>query len=79
MYIREAYRLLQKSIIFVETQDIELEDNAEVCFAAVCAPLTATPSECVLVYVCVGLSIVFRAYVSFDCFHALLVPPVLAW
>lgn len=30
MYIREAYRLLQKSIIFVETQDIELEDNAEV-------------------------------------------------
>ncbi len=30
MYIKEAYRLLQKSIIFVETEDIELEDNEEV-------------------------------------------------
>ena len=29
MYIREAYRLLQKSIIFVETEDIELDDNEE--------------------------------------------------
>jgi hypothetical protein len=29
VYIREAYRLLQKSIIFVETEDIELEDNEE--------------------------------------------------
>ena len=28
-YVREAYRLLQKSIIFVETEDIELEDNEE--------------------------------------------------
>ena len=30
VYIKEAYRLLQKSIIFVETEDIELEDNEEV-------------------------------------------------
>jgi len=30
VYIREAYRLLQKSIMFVETEDIELEDNEEV-------------------------------------------------
>lgn len=29
MYVKEAYRLLQKSIIFVETEDIELEDNEE--------------------------------------------------
>ena len=29
VYIREAYRLLQKSIIFVETEDIELDDNEE--------------------------------------------------
>ena len=31
MYVKEAYRLLQKSIIFVETDDIDLEDNEEVC------------------------------------------------
>ena len=31
VYVKEAYRLLQKSIIFVETEDIELEDNEEVC------------------------------------------------
>jgi DNA replication licensing factor MCM6 len=30
VYVREAHRLLQKSIIFVETEDIELEDNEEV-------------------------------------------------
>jgi hypothetical protein len=30
VYVREAFRLLQKSIIFVETEDIELEDNEEV-------------------------------------------------
>ncbi|KAJ1439756.1 hypothetical protein B484DRAFT_167669 [Ochromonadaceae sp. CCMP2298] len=29
VYIREAYRLLQKSIIFVESEDVELEDNEE--------------------------------------------------
>lgn len=29
VYVREAYRLLQRSIIFVETQDIELDDNEE--------------------------------------------------
>jgi DNA replicative helicase MCM subunit Mcm2 (Cdc46/Mcm family) len=28
-YVREAYRLLQKSIICVETQDIELDENEE--------------------------------------------------
>lgn len=32
VYVREAYRLLQKSIIFVETEDVELEDNEEVLF-----------------------------------------------
>lgn len=30
MYVREAYRLLQKSIIFVENEDVELDDNEEV-------------------------------------------------
>ena len=30
MYVKEAYRLLQKSIIFVEADDIELEENEEV-------------------------------------------------
>ena len=30
VYVREAYRLLQRSIIFVETQDIDLDDNEEV-------------------------------------------------
>ena len=30
VYIREAYRLLQKSIILVENEDIELEDIEEV-------------------------------------------------
>merc|ERR1711871_706545 len=29
VYVREAYRLLQKSIIFVETEDIELHDNED--------------------------------------------------
>lgn len=29
-YVREAYRLLQRSIIFVESQDIDLEENEEV-------------------------------------------------
>ena len=29
VYVREAYRLLQKSIIFVETEDIELDDNED--------------------------------------------------
>jgi hypothetical protein len=29
-YVREAYRLLQKSIILVENEDIELEDIEEV-------------------------------------------------
>ena len=29
VYVKEAYRLLQKSIIFVESEDIELEDNEE--------------------------------------------------
>ena len=29
-YVREAYRLLQKSIIFVESADIELDDNEDV-------------------------------------------------
>jgi hypothetical protein len=28
-YVKEAHRLLQKSIIFVESEDIELEDNEE--------------------------------------------------
>lgn len=27
IYIREAYRLLQQSIIFVESEDVELEDE----------------------------------------------------
>jgi DNA replication licensing factor MCM6 len=26
VYVSEAYRLLQKSIIFIESEDIELED-----------------------------------------------------
>lgn len=30
VYVREAYRLLQKSIIFVENEDVELDDNEEV-------------------------------------------------
>lgn len=30
IYIREAFRLLQKSIILVENEDIELEDIEEV-------------------------------------------------
>jgi hypothetical protein len=29
LHVKEAYRLLQKSLIFVETEDIELEDNEE--------------------------------------------------
>ncbi len=29
MYVREACRLLQKSIIFVESEDVELDDNEE--------------------------------------------------
>ena len=33
VYVREAYRLLQKSIIFVENEDVELDDNEEVCIA----------------------------------------------
>ena len=33
VYVREAYRLLQKSIIFVENEDVELDDNEEVCVA----------------------------------------------
>ena len=35
VYIREAYRLLQKSIIFVETEDIELEENEEVLIVTI--------------------------------------------
>ena len=31
-YVREAYRLLQKSIIFVESEDIELDENEEVSY-----------------------------------------------
>ena len=30
--MREAYRLLQKSIILVESEDIELEENEEVLY-----------------------------------------------
>jgi hypothetical protein len=29
VYVREAYRLLQKSIIFIETEDVELGENEE--------------------------------------------------
>jgi hypothetical protein len=36
IYIREAFRLLQKSIILVENEDIELEDIEEVSCAADC-------------------------------------------
>jgi hypothetical protein len=36
IYIREAFRLLQKSIILVENEDIELEDIEEVQHAADC-------------------------------------------
>jgi hypothetical protein len=36
IYIREAFRLLQKSIILVENEDIELEDIEEVQNAADC-------------------------------------------
>jgi len=28
-YVKEAYHLLQKSIIFVEAEDVELDDIAE--------------------------------------------------
>lgn len=40
VYVREAFRLLQKSIIFIETEDIVLEENEEVSGPSLSLPLT---------------------------------------